>query len=400
MNKIAKMSLVAVLSLFVAGCGNGDAQKQAAQAQKAKMAAMTLPVGMVVVKTADIPIEMRYSAQIVSEKDVVVRAKVSGNIEQQFFKAGQRVKKDEKLYEIDKAKYQAAFDVATANLRVAQASYKNAKAEFERSSGLFKKRVLSQKEFDAATAAYESARAGVALANASLTSAKLDLSYAEVSAPFDGVVGDTQKSIGSFVSASDGALVRLTELNPIYVKFGIADTQKLTIDQNINDGSWEQVGSRVTLEANGKIYEGTLEFIDNVIDEKSGTVSAKAKFENPNFELRTGAFARITLYGFTQKNGVKLPQIAVLQDLSNPYVLVINKDGIIEKRIISISSQDAVNAVVSNGLQNGDMVVMDNFKKIRVGQKVQPVPYTVTSEQMLMQMQKQQAAAAKQGAKK
>ncbi len=387
MSKI-KLSALFCAMMILVGCKDEVVQKQTP----------TLPVGMMVAQMKDVPIKMSFSAQIVSELDVVVRAKVTGTIEEQFFKAGQSVKKGDKLYAIDKAKYKAAYDVAAANLRATQASYKNAEADYKRSLNLFKKKALSQSEFDAATAKYESARANVAQAKASLTNAEIDLSYAEVTAPFDGVVADTQKSVGSYVSPSDGALVRLTQLDPIYAKFAISDTQKLTIDENMQNGAWEQLNSLVTLKIGNQEFNGTLEFIDNVFDEKSATAAAKAKFNNPNFVLRTGSFAVVTTHGFVQKNGFEIPQIAILQDISNPYVYVINKERKIEKRVIKIAAQDAINAVVSQGLNDGDMIVMDNFKKIRVGQQVNPVPFEM-SAQDLAKMAKEKAEKEKTEAK-
>lgn len=367
MNKLYKLAILAA-SLIVTGCSNAN-EKNAGNASQMP----TLPVGVIEVSQGTIPITLEFSGQTTSDMDVILRAKVTGTIEEQFFKAGASVKKGDKLYLIDQAKYKAAYDTALANLKVSEANYKNASTDFERSKKLYEQNAISQKEYDASKAAYESANATVLASKATLQTAKIDLDYSVVTAPFSGVLGDTLKDVGSYVSPSDGELVRLTKLDPIFVQFAISDVDKLDIAQKLQDKEWEQLNSLVTMKYEGTIYNGTLSFIDNVIDETSGTVNAKAKFDNNNTAIRPGAFTKVNVYGFYQKNGFKIPQVAILQDLVNPFVYTI-QDGKVAKNPIKIVSQDATSAIISSGLKQGDQLIVDNFKKIKVGQPVKPVP--------------------------
>lgn len=329
-----------------------------------------LPVGVFEARIADVPIKLTYNGQTYSDLDVVIKAKVAGTIEKQLFKPGQFVKKGDALYEIEPDKYKAAYASAEGSLMVAQANLTNASADFERATKLKAANAISQKEFDAAKAAYEIAKASVASASANSQNAKIDLNYALVSAPFNGVVGDTKQDVGSYVNSANSELVRLTKLDPIYVKFGISDIDKLNIDNKLATKQWAQLNSVVSINLDGKDYNGTLVYIDNVIDANTASVDAKAKFNNPNLELRPGCFAKVSVSGFFQKNGFKIPQVAVLQDLSNPFVYVM-ENGKVAKKIVKIVSQDATTATISEGLSDGDLVIIDNFKKIRVGQSVQ-----------------------------
>lgn len=369
-----KVISLTIFSLLFFGCS-----KQEKQAQQQMP---PLPVGVVTAKTGDIEVALSFNGQTVGELDVIVKAKVAGTIEKQLFTPGQAVDKGDILYEIDSAKYLATYNVAKAN-------FDNANADLKRAKNLKSSNAISQKEYDAAVAAYN-------IANANLTNAKIDLDYSKVKAPFSGVVGDNLKDVGAYVSPTDADLVRLTKLDPIYVKFGISDVEKLKIDTKLANGEWENKNSMVSINVAGMDYNGTLKFIDNVVNSNTATVNAKAEFDNPNLELKPGIYTKIKVSGFHQKNGVKLPQVAILQDLSNPFVYIV-ENGKIVKKIVKIVSQTATEAIISEGVKDGDLVVIDNFKKIRVGADVAPLNEEARAK-MQQDMQKQ-ASQKKEGDK-
>ena len=158
-----------------------------------------------------------------------------------------------------------------------------------------------------------------------------------------------------------------------FFKFGISDKQRLEFKERVGKGEWSQDSARATIQANGKDYNGTFVFIDNVVDSNTASVDAKASFDNPKFELTPGIYTKVLVYGFHQKAGFEIPQVAIMQDLAGLFVYIV-EDGKVAKRPIKIASQDAVTAVVSSGLKEGDVIITDNFKKITLGQPVQPVP--------------------------
>lgn len=340
-----------VALLFNACFDNGKSQNSA---QKPQFAPMNVSVQEI--KLGDIPIALEFDGRIVGELDVVLKSQVSGVIEKQMFKPGQSVKKDDVLFVIDRAKFQANFDNANA-------VYKNALLDYNRAASLKSTGAISQKEFDSVVANLQSRKAN-------LDSAKFDLDHTQIRAPFDGVVGDNLQDVGAYVVATNTNLVQISKLDPIYVKFGISDTKKLQIDENLANGSYKQIGSDVLINIEGKEHKGELVFVDSNIDPNSASVAAKAKFDNPNLKLRPGDYVRVKVDGFVQTNGVKIPQSALGQELSNSIVYVVDQNNSVAKKIVQVSSEDGAGAVISGGLNNGDKVILDNFKKIHVGAPV------------------------------
>lgn len=340
-----------VALLFNACFDNGKSQNSAQEPQFAPM-----NVSVQEIKLGDIPIALEFDGRIVGELDVVLKSQVSGVIEKQMFKPGQSVKKDDVLFVIDRAKFQANFDNANA-------VYKNALLDYNRAASLKSTGAISQKEFDSVVANLQSRKAN-------LDSAKFDLDHTQIRAPFDGVVGDNLQDVGAYVVATNTNLVQISKLDPIYVKFGISDTKKLQIDENLANGSYKQIGSDVLINVEGKEHKGELVFVDSNIDPNSASVAAKAKFDNPNLKLRPGDYVRVKVDGFVQTNGVKIPQSALGQELSNSIVYVVDQNNSVAKKIVQVSSEDGAGAVISGGLNNGDKVILDNFKKIHVGAPV------------------------------
>lgn len=359
--KILKIRVFLLLGigLLIGACGNSGVQQ-------------TIPhqaVGIIVAKSEDVPLRFTYPAKLVSDYDTTIKPQVSGVIVEKYFKAGDVVKKGDKLFLIESSKFKAAVDSARAKALMAEASFNNADKDYARNKILFEKKAISQKDYDTSLANFTSTKANLASARAELTNAKIDLDHAEIKAPFDGVVGDALINIGDYVNASATELVRVTNLNPIYADFYISDTSKLDIVRNTQDGRWEVDALSAILHLNGQDVVGKLYFIDSVIDSNSGSVKAKAIFENNNSSLLPGAFAKITAEGFTQKNGFKIPQLAVKQDQNDVYVFTV-VEGKVTKTPVHISYQDNEFVVIDKGLKNGDKIIKDNFKKIHVGDEV------------------------------
>ncbi len=330
------------------------------------------PVTTMSAKSEDLPLSFTYPAKLVSDYDVIIKPQVSGVIVNKLFKAGDKVKKGQTLFIIEQDKFKASVDSAYGQALMAKATFENASKDFNRSKALFSKSAISQKEYDSSLATFNNSKASLASARAQLANARIDLDHTEIKAPFDGTVGDALVNIGDYVSASTTELVRVTNLNPIYADFFISDTDKLNLVRNTQSGKWDLDSIHANLNLNGETVQGKLYFIDSVIDANSGTVKAKAIFDNNNSTLLPGAFATITSEGFIQKNGFKVPQIAVKQNQNDVYVLLV-KNGKVEKSSVHISYQNNEYAIIDKGLQNGDKIILDNFKKIQVGSEVKEI---------------------------
>ena len=357
--------VLSVAVLFLSGCFENKENKAAAGRQ--------MPLSHVDIFTAqktDMPISFDYTATVTSSQDVIIYPKVGGTIIKQFFKPGSKVKAGDKLFLIDPEKYQASFDSLDASVGVANANLKNAETEFKRISALYKKNAVSQKDYDAAVAAYDIANANLVSAKANLKNAKIDLGYTTITAPFDGVVGDNQVDVGSLVVANQTKLVRLTKINPIEAEFYIADVDNLTRKTNLDNGSWQQLNSDAVLSVNGENFNGKVNFIDNVVNTATGSVLAKASFDNSEGKILPGAFGHIKMSGFVQKNAFNIPQVALQQSTTNTYVLVV-KDGKVSQKNVKTGYQTKNMVAVTEGLEDGDKIIVNNFLKIGVGAPVE-----------------------------
>ena len=356
--------LSAAVFLF-SGCFESGDKKAAAGRQM-----QPSHVDIFVAQKADVPISFDYTATVTSNQDVIIYPKVSGTIIKQFFKPGDKVKAGDKLFLIDPEKYEASYDSLDAAVGVANANLKNAQTEFKRISALYKKNAVSQKDYDAAVAAYDIANANLVSAKANLKNAKIDLGYTNIVAPFDGVVGDNKVDVGSLVVASQTQLVRLTKINPIEADFYIADVDNLSRKANLDNGAWQQLNSEAVLNLNNENFTGKVTFIDNVVNTATGSVLAKASFDNSEGKILPGAFGHIKMSGFVQKNAFNIPQVALQQSATNTYVLVV-KDGKVSQKNVKTSYQTKDMVVVTEGLEEGDKIIVNNFLKIGVGAPVE-----------------------------
>ncbi|HEB7642176.1 TPA: efflux RND transporter periplasmic adaptor subunit [Campylobacter coli] len=364
MNLFQKNTLLLLSALFLFSACN---KEEAPQKQTLPQSVSTMSA-----KSEDLPLSFTYPAKLVSDYDVIIKPQVSGVIVNKLFKAGDKVKKGQTLFIIEQDKFKASVDSAYGQALMARANFDNASKDYNRSKTLYNKGAISQKEYDSALANFNNTKANLTSARADLENARIDLAYTEIKAPFDGIVGDALINIGDYVSSSSTELVRITNLNPIYADFFISDTDKLNLVRNTQSGKWDLDSIHANLNLNGETVQGKLYFIDSVIDANSGTVKAKAIFDNNNSTLLPGAFATITSEGFIQKNGFKVPQIAVKQNQNDVYVLLV-KNGKVEKSSVHISYQNNEYAIIDKGLQNGDKIILDNFKKIQVGSEVKEI---------------------------
>ncbi|EOH3081270.1 efflux RND transporter periplasmic adaptor subunit [Campylobacter coli] len=364
MNLFQKNTLLLLSALFLFSACN---KEEAPQKQTLPQSVSTMSA-----KAENLPLNFTYPAKLVSDYDVIIKPQVSGVIVEKLFKAGDLIKKGQTLFIIEQDKFKASVNSAYGKALMARANFDNASKDYNRSKTLYNKGAISQKEYDSALANFNNTKANLTSARADLENARIDLAYTEIKAPFDGIVGDALINIGDYVSSSSTELVRITNLNPIYADFYISDTDKLNIVRNTQDGKWDLSNIYANLNLNGETVQGKLYFIDSVIDANSGTVKAKAIFDNNNSTLLPGAFVTITSEGFIQKNGFKVPQIAVKQNQNDVYVLLV-KNGKVEKSSVHISYQNNEYAIIDKGLQNGDKIILDNFKKIQVGSEVKEI---------------------------
>lgn len=351
-----RVAALCVFVLFFTGCDLLDGEKSP-QAQQAPANHQGASVDAMVLKQERLPLNFSYTARLASPQSVEILPKVSATIMAQKFKAGSFVKKGDVLFELDSDMYEA-------NAHSARALASSARAEFKRIEGLFNKQASSQKELDAARASKDSSEAALKIA-------ELNLSYTKVKAPFSGVLSDRLSDVGSFASANLTPLVRLSKMDKIEAIFYISDAEAIKAANELRAKTWSDSDLSAKLNVGDKSYLGQIKFIDNQIDTATGTIMVKAVFDNPSLELVPGEIGRIQLEGLVQKDGFKIPQVAILQDGNSPYILLA-KDGKIAKQNIKIDYQTPEYAIITQGAKQGDVLILNNFRKIRPGMPVNP----------------------------
>ncbi|MDR2635195.1 MAG: efflux RND transporter periplasmic adaptor subunit [Campylobacteraceae bacterium] len=363
--------------LFVTGCDKkADANKQAA------FAPPPLPVNTFTASKRDVYVNLEYPARIKSVQQVQVVARVPGTLEKKFFKEGSFVKEGTLLYQIDPAKYQAAYDIAKAQLLVAEASLKQAERNWQRSEKLYEKDAISQREYDQALSAYETAKAQIESANAALSNAKVDLEYTKVKATASGSIGQNLQDLGSYVgtSAANAVLTTITQTNPVYAEFSLPDIELLKKRYTLARGSWKNIATaklpvKIFTPA-GESYDklGVFDFLDNLVDPQTATIKARATFNNEDGLLIPGLFVRVSIEGLVQRDVFAIPQKAVLQDPMGTYVYLAKKNVVEKVYVTTENTIENSEIIIEKGLKEGDEIIIDNLTKIRDNATVAPIP--------------------------
>ena len=336
-----------------------------------------LEVNTYQVKLNDIPVSMEYPAKIKSMQQVNVVAKVNGTLEKKNFTEGNFVKEGEVLYQIDSTRYEALMQEALADVEMKTATLKQATREWERVKILFEQDSTSQKEKDSALSAYETAKASLKASQANLKKAQIDLGYTKVKAPISGFTSLNKQDLGSYVGSTNESMIltTITQTNPIYVEFSLPDIEFLKKRFIINNGNWNNISQTKLpvsiILSDGLIYEekGTLDFIDSFVDNETSTVKSRATFENSKKELIPGLFVKIKIDGLIYKNAISIPQTSLLQDTTGTFVYIV-KDNQAIRTPIKIENISKDTYIISDGLNEGDIVITNNLTKLKSGSSI------------------------------
>ena len=370
MQRALSALLLASLPLIsLVGCKPNDAQPPGGMPPA--------QVGVVTVTPRTVPVNFEYTGRTAGFRDVEVRARVTGILLKRHYQEGGAVKAGQLLFEIDPAPFRAALDKAEADLARAEAELARAMLDAARMQPLHEAKAVSRKEFDDAVAGERIARAQVLAARALVAEARLDLGYTRVLAPISGVSGRALKSEGSLVSAQEATLLTtLSQVEPMYALFGVADGDLLKLEQEAatgrlvlpRDGLFT---ARVKL-ADGRLHarEGRVNFSDNRIDPATGTVEGRAQFANPDASLRPGQFVRVVLSGATRPDAILLPQRAVMEGPTGKFVYLVNGEGKAEARPVEVGDWLGEDWVINAGLAAGERVIVDGALKVMPGAPV------------------------------
>jgi membrane fusion protein (multidrug efflux system) len=355
----------AILALLISGCGpSGDPHA----------GGFPPPVVTVVtVQPRDIQVTSEHVAQTAGFREVEVRARVTGILLKRNYKEGSAVKRGDSLFTIDPAPFQAAASRAEADVAMAEARLAQAKRQVARLKPVFEARAVSQKELDDAVSAEQVAEAEVKSARARMSEAKLNLDYTRVEAPISGNASRAVVSEGALVSGPNVLLTTVTQADPMYVIFGLADRDQMALRRDAEAGRLKLPADgrlKATIKlADGSAYprDGVVNFRDLRINTQTGTSEARAEFPNPGNALRTGEFVRVTLHGAVRPGAIVVPQRAVLESPKGKYVYVVNAESKAEPRPVEAGAWAAPDGwIINNGLKAGERVVVDGVMKLQM----------------------------------
>jgi membrane fusion protein (multidrug efflux system) len=359
--------LLPVLAAGLAGCDRKADAQQGGGHGPGGGAPPAMPVAVVTARFSSVPVVIESVGRAEGSKEVEVRARVTGLIEQQRYHEGDRVKANAPLFLIEQAPFEIALAQARATLLQESARLEQARREAKRLGPLIEQHAVSQKDFDDAVSAQRVAEASVAQAQAQLRQAELNLSYTRVVSPITGITGRAEKSLGSLVSPTDGLLTRVTQTDPIWVRFSFSESELA----QLRGGS---AGAVKLLSAEGNPIGGAgkLNFAGSTVDAQLGTVQLRAEFANPDLLVLPGQFVRAQVHA-GEERAVVVPQAAVFTGERGKAVWTI-KEGKALPASVEVGAWVGDGWAVRKGLNEGDSVIVDNLLKLRPGAPVAPHP--------------------------
>jgi multidrug efflux system membrane fusion protein len=319
-----------------------------------------------------------FSGRINAVDYAEIRPQVSGRITEIRFHDSEHVSAGDVLIVIDPRPYQAAVDKAQADLQTATNNAKFAKAERDRGSQLVKSNYLSQETFDQRTNADEVAKAAVQAAQAALESAQINLDYAYVKAPISGRVSRAEITVGNLVGSPTAAPPVLTSIvsdNGVYADFEVDEQTYLNNVHNYGQSHEEQQKIPVEVIVRGnedRVYRGHIYSFDNRIDNGSGSIRARARFDNADGDLIPGMFVTVRMGNGVISDALLVPESAIGNDQSKRFVFVVGDGNKAEYRSVALGPQVDGNRVVLTGLKPGDRVILDHLQRLAPGAPVIP----------------------------
>ncbi|MET3133041.1 multidrug efflux system membrane fusion protein [Oxalobacteraceae bacterium GrIS 1.11] len=363
---VAALALAGLAAVGLAGCDSANSKVPEAPAAGAP------PISAALVIDREIRETQEFSGRLEAVERVEIRSRVGGFITSINFKPGSEVKKGEVLFVIDPRPFQAEMSRAEAAAVSARAKAELAKLELTRAEKLLAEKAIPQRELDEKASGLKELDANARAAQASFEAAKLNLSYTEVHAPINGRVGKAEITVGNLIDGS-AILTSVVSLDRIYASFdGDEDTY-------LRVGAQSHKGTPVTVKVglaneSGYPHEGKLEFVDNQLDPKTGSVRMRAIFANADNAMVPGLFARIELAGGNGGNQLSRAMLinerAIGTDQNRKFVFVVGADGKAEYRPVKLGPVIDGLRVVREGLKLGDKVVVNGLQRVRPGAPV------------------------------
>lgn len=357
-------ALAASVALALSSCGKADEAAQGGQ--PAGREAPAPVVGVVTVHPQTVALTVELPGRLESLRTADVRAQVGGIIQKRLFQEGSYVRAGQPLYQIDSSTYEASLESARAQLATAQATLAKADADLARYKPLVSADAISKQEYDAAVTAKRSAEAGVKAAQAAIKSAGISLNRSRITAPISGFIGQSKVSEGTLLNAGDTTvLATIRQTNPMYVNVTQSASEVMKLRRQIAEGKLLAADGAIAVGIkfdDGTVYpeKGRLLFADPTVDESTGQITLRAAVPNDQNILMPGLYVRVLMDQVAADNAFVVPQQAVTRGTKDT-VMIVNAQGGMEPREVTVAQQQGANWIVTSGLKDGDKVVVEGI---------------------------------------
>jgi len=355
---------------LLAACGRG--QQQAAPA--APKVTVATPAKRSIVDQDE------YVGRFVAVDSVEIRAQVSGYLDKVHFQDGQMVKQGDLLFTIDSRPFQNTLDQARANLEQAKSNVTFTQSDLARGQQLLRDRTISEQIFEQRAQAARNAQAAVAANEALVRQAEINLEWTELRAPISGRIGDRRVSPGNLViggtSTNTTLLATIVSIDPIRFEFTFDEAALLRYDRLAREGSTGVTGRGATpvrlklLDEQEFAHSGRMDFVDNVIDRATGTIRARAQFDNADRLFTPGLFARVQVPASDPYQALLVPEEAIGTEQVRKFVYVVGDDSIARQHFVKLGQTIDDLRVIKEGVSANDRVVINGLMRVRIGQKV------------------------------
>jgi membrane fusion protein (multidrug efflux system) len=339
---------------------------------KQNQVAGPVTVGEYTVQSQKIGFYDSYPGTVVALNEVELHSQVSGFITAIFFKEGSQVNRGEKLYEIDRRKYQAAYEQAKANADIAEANLQKAQRDADRYSKLNEQNAIAKQTFDDATTNLQNAKTQILSAKAALLNAETDFNYSIITAPFSGTIGLSMVKPGTFINQGQTVLNTISSDDPIGVDFIINEkTLPWFIELKKNEADKKDSTFRISLPDNTEYASsGQISVIDRAVNPQTGTIKVRLVFPNHEKTLRAGMNCKVRVLSGSSGNQLVIPFKAVIEQMGEFFVYCIDSMKVKQVKIEPGSNMGEY-IVVKQGVKPGDKIVLDGLQKVRNGSVVQ-----------------------------
>jgi multidrug efflux system membrane fusion protein len=379
---------IIVFGLIAYGCfelyQSENTRKAEMTAKKGNKGPRSVPVVAATARSGDMPVYLQGLGTVTAFNSVIVKPRVDGQLISVNFREGQEVHQGDLLATLDPRPFQVVLDQANGNLAQAkgtlakdQAALRDAQANYVRDQELFKQQIIAQQQLDTQLASADQIRgsieadnAAIQAAQATINSANLNLFYTRITAPISGRIGLRQVDSGNIIHSTDpNGLAVIAQLQPIAVLFTIPEDQLQPVLTKLRQGVKLRADAYDRDETK-KLDEGTLLTVDNQIDPTTGTSKLKAVFSNANHSLFPNQFVNIRLWLDTKHGAVIVPVVAIQRGPSGTFVYLVGPDSKVSVRAVKVGLTQDTDVAIDDGLQPGDVVVVDGAEKLAEGMSV------------------------------